>query len=372
MTIDLRASFGGKSVFITGHTGFKGSWLCLWLARLDADVTGYALEPPTYPSNFVAADVHDTLVRHYEADVNDAPRLRAAVREAQPDFVLHLAAQTTVIDGYKRPRDTFATNVMGTVNVLEAVRDLERPCSVVVVTSDKCYRNDERGKAFAEDDPLGGDDPYSASKAGTEIVAQSYRKSFFPPERLAQHGIALATARAGNVIGGGDWTAHGLMADVIRGIWTNKEINLRHPNAVRPWQHVLEPLSGYLHLAAALTSDTAPTLRSAYNFGPAAADHQTVDQVVEAFIRSYGSGRSLARTSAVEPDQHEATLLRLATDRAVIDLGWSARWRLQTAVERTAAWYRSYKHDPSSANAACVADLEAYEGSHSPASRSNG
>ena len=256
---ELGRAFSGRSVLLTGHTGFKGSWLALWLHRLGAQVTGYALDPPTDPSNFAVSSVGDVLVDDLRADIRNRDAFARAVRDSRPDIVLHLAAQTVVLDSYREPVDTFDVNVVGTAVVLDVLRTSDRPCAVVVVTSDKCYANDESGRRFGEADPLGGDDPYSASKAGTELVAAAYRRSFFPPEDLDLHGVALATARAGNVIGGGDWTPHGMVADIVASVSRNEPVSLRRPTAIRPWQHVLEPLAGYLTLAARLSGSTAQT-----------------------------------------------------------------------------------------------------------------
>jgi CDP-glucose 4,6-dehydratase len=358
MAVDLSEVFAGKTVFVTGHTGFKGSWLCLWLHSLGARVTGYALAPPTEPNNFTAADVGSVLHENWLADVRDCRTLTEALLRAQPDFVFHLAAQSTVLEGYASPHATFETNVMGSVNLIEALRRLQRRCSAVIVSSDKCYRNDEHGTPFDEDDALGGHDPYSASKAGTELVTSSYRQSFFDPRMLDEHGIALASARAGNVIGGGDWTPHGLIADVVRGLWTDGTISLRYPEAVRPWQHVLEPLGGYLTLAAALSGPDAASLAGAYNFGPPPTEDATVGEVVRMFLAEYRRGTSVVRYGP--PERHEATTLRLATDRAAADLQWIARWPLATSVTRTARWYLRYEENPGSARESCLEDLELY------------
>ena len=250
----VRSAFAGRSVFVTGHTGFKGSWLSLWLDALGAQVTGYALDPPTEPSNFEAAGVAAVLQADHRADLRDRASLEAALRSSRPDVILHLAAQSVVLESYAEPSETFSVNVMGTAVLLDAIRAIGRPAAVVIVTSDKCYANDGAGRPFVEDDPLGGHDPYSASKAGTELVAAAYRASFFPAASLADHGVAIATARAGNVIGGGDWTADGLVADTVRALDRDAPIRLRHPAAVRPWQHVLEPLDGYLDAGGTVCS----------------------------------------------------------------------------------------------------------------------
>jgi CDP-glucose 4,6-dehydratase len=356
---ELRSAFAGRSVLLTGHTGFKGSWLALWLHRLGAHVTGYALDPPTHPSNFVASSVAETLVDDRRGDIRDRDAFVSVVRYSKPDIVLHLAAQTVVIDSYDAPIDTFDVNVVGTAVVLDVLRATDRPCAVVVVTSDKCYANDESGTRFAEGDPLGGDDPYSASKAGTELVAASYRRSFFPPAAIDRHGVALATARAGNVIGGGDWTSHGMVAEIFSALGTGQPVALRRPNAIRPWQHVLEPLAGYLTLAARLSGPRRAEYCDAWNFGPQAADDATVSEVTDRILREWGSGSWIDESRP--DDVHEAATLRLSTERTAAKLDWRPRWRLDEAVRRTAAWYRTFGADPAAAREACLADIEAYE-----------
>lgn len=347
-------------MFVTGHTGFKGSWLSLWLASLGARVTGYALPPPTTPSLFEAAGVRNDLVEHIEADIRDSVALGSALRRSEPDVVLHLAAQSVVRTGYLEPLETFAVNVLGTATVLDAVRAVGRPCAVVIVSSDKCYANDETGRPFTEDDPLGGHDPYSASKAGAELVAASWRRSFFPVEQSAEHGVALATARAGNVLGGGDWTPDGVIADTIRALAQERPVQLRNPASVRPWQHVLEPLSGYLELGARLLEPGGAAYGDAWNFGPSPEDDATVRDVVERFLAAWGGGRWEDVSDPSQP--HESHVLRLATERAKKRLGWQPRWRLDETIARTASWYRAYSDDPSSARAATLADLSAYTG----------
>ncbi|MFT4124625.1 MAG: CDP-glucose 4,6-dehydratase [Gordonia sp. (in: high G+C Gram-positive bacteria)] len=355
---DLRAAFAGRSVLLTGHTGFKGSWLALWLAELGAEVTGYALAPPTQPSNFALSQVGEVLVDDVRADIRDRARIAEVVAATQPDIVLHLAAQTVVLDSYAAPIESFDINVVGTAAVLDAVRGLDKRCAVVVVTSDKCYANDESGRRFTESDPLGGHDPYSASKAGTELVAASYRSSFFPADEIDRHGVAVATARAGNVIGGGDWTPHGLIADIVGAVGAGAEIALRRPAAVRPWQHVLEPLSGYLTLAARLAGDDAGQYCRAWNFGPVPADEATVAELTEAMIAAWQQGSW--RDVSGPDDLPEAQTLRLSVERTATDLGWRPKWRLAQAVARTVGWYQRVATDPAAARAACLADIAAY------------
>lgn len=369
MTDTLTDHFSGRSVLVTGHTGFKGSWLTLWLHELGARVTGYALPPETTPALFASARVEDLLTRHVLGDIRDREAVAATVRQAEPDIVLHLAARTVVREGYARPAEHFSVNVDGTTAVLDAVRASERPCAVVVVTSDKCYLNDESGRPFGEDDPLGGHDPYSASKAAQELVTQSYRLSFFNPASRAADGrrpvVRLASGRAGNVIGGGDWTPNGLVADLARARARNDETVLRSPATVRPWQHVLEPLSGYLALAARLAGPDGGTVGSAYNFGPDLRDDATVEELVSRLLTAWGPApdgstaagwRSEPATDAV----HEARVLRLAIERARVELGWRPRWRLEDTLQRTARWYRSIERDPAAAREECLVDIRAY------------
>jgi len=352
-------AFAGRRVLVTGHTGFKGSWLSLWLARMGATTAGYALEPPTFPSNFEASGVASIVAEHHIGDLRDLPRLTDVVASFRPDAILHLAARTVVLDGYADPAEAFSTNVMGTVGLLEAVRAVGRPVAIVAVATDKVYANDEAGRPFREGDPLGGHDPYSASKAAAELVVDAYRASYFPPDSIESHGVALASARAGNVIGGGDWTPHGLVADAFRALMADQPVSIRHPEAIRPWQHVLEPLAGYLRLAARLMGpNPAPACR-AWNFGPGRVGSVDVRHVVDGLIAGWGRG------SWVQPDgtpgPAEATVLRLSSAAARRDLGAVPAWPVDVAIARTAAWYRRFAADPSAAQDACLADIEAYE-----------
>ena len=349
----------GRRVLLTGHTGFKGAWLVLWLARLQAEVSGIALDPPTRPSLFDLADVRRDLARHEVADIRDADRLTALVDEIRPEVILHLAAQSVVLEGYRNPLETFDVNVTGTAAILDAVRRTGARCPVVVVTTDKCYANDGSGRPFVEDDPMGGDDPYSASKGAAELVAASYRASFFPPAELDRHGVGIATARAGNVIGGGDWTPDGLIADVARAVLAGRDVEVRRPHAVRPWQHVLEPLGGYLALALRLLGPDAAAAARAWNFGPVAEDDATVEDVVARFLGRWGSQG--ARQVPEDPLVEEAGILRLDSSAARERLGWRSRWRLDEAVDRTVDWWKRYAVDPGSARAATLDDIAAYE-----------
>ncbi|BDG07171.1 CDP-glucose 4,6-dehydratase [Anaeromyxobacter paludicola] len=350
---DLRQAYAGKRVLLTGHTGFKGGWLALWLESLGARVTGFALPPPTSPSFFEDCGVAQ-LCEHVLGDLRDPAAVREVVRRSRPEVVFHLAAQPLVRLSYESPVETFETNVMGTAHLLEALRLEQRPAAVVVVTSDKCYENREWAYGYREEDALGGHDPYSASKGAAEIVAASYRRSFFAPARLAEHGVALATARAGNVIGGGDWAADRIVPDAARALAAGVPIPVRNPASVRPWQHVLEPLGGYLLLGARLLGapDEAARCCGPWNFGPAPESARPVRDVVEAAVRAWGSGSWQATPQVGAP--HEAGLLRLAIEKAVSQLAWRPRWELEEAVGRTFAWYRA-RHE--GAGPAAMRDL---------------
>jgi CDP-glucose 4,6-dehydratase len=355
----LQKTFSGRTVFLTGHTGFKGSWLALWLHSLGAKVHGYALKPPTEPSNFVASDIRKFLASHTEADIRDAASLSAALKSAQPDFVFHLAAQPLVRESYNCPRETFDVNVMGTVSVLDAVRALQRPCVTLVVTSDKCYENREQIWGYRENDAMGGFDPYSASKGATEIVTASYRQSFFSPEKLATHGVKLASARAGNVIGGGDWAKDRIVVDAAISASKGLPIRVRSPKAVRPWQHVLEPLSGYLTLAAQMDASNDPSLCSGWNFGPRSGDEATVGELVDVFCKNWAGTSWVDASDPYQP--HEAQFLRLSVDKAMSRLDWHPRWNLQQTVQRTAQWYQKFYAQGKNMLTVCEDNIRAYE-----------
>ncbi|MDB5484051.1 MAG: rfbG [Caulobacteraceae bacterium] len=323
----------GKRVFMTGHTGFKGAWLALWLSDLGAEVTGYSLPPPTNPSLFDMAWVKRRL-RHLDGDVRDEAALVGAVGEAKPEVVFHLAAQSLVRLSYDEPAATYATNVMGTVNLLEAVRRCEGVRAVVCVTSDKCYENRETPRPYREDDAMGGYDPYSSSKGCAELVASAYRRSFFGGGDRA----AIATARAGNVIGGGDWAKDRLVPDLLNGFASGARPLVRFPSAVRPWQHVLEPLAGYLRLAEALwTGD--PAAAQGWNFGPDDADARPVGWIADRLAALWGEGAAWETTG--EPQPHEAHYLRLDCAKARQRLDWKPVWALDEALRRTVAWRRA-------------------------------
>jgi len=360
---ELRRAYAGRRVLVTGHTGFKGGWLTLWLRELGAEVTGYALAPDPMPSLFLAAGI-ERACRHVIADVRDLARLRAVVEEARPEVVFHLAAQPLVRRSYEEPVLTVETNVLGTTHVLEAVRQAGRPCAVVVVTSDKCYENREWLWGYREDEPMGGHDIYSMSKGAAELVVSSYRRSFFPPARLDRHGVALASARAGNVVGGGDWAKDRIVPDAISALAERRPIPVRNPDGVRPWQHVLEPLGGYLLLGARLAPSEPVEARARYceawNFGPRAEDARPVRDVVEAIVEAWGSGRWEDRRDPGAP--HEAGILRLSVEKAHARLGWAPRWRFEETFRRTVDWYRAFHGGAPAAELAalCVRQIEDY------------
>jgi CDP-glucose 4,6-dehydratase len=340
-----RAFWKGRRVFVTGHTGFKGSWLSLWLDALGADVTGYALEPPTQPSLFEQARIADT-VRSIHGDVRSFPQLKSALDESRPEVIIHMAAQSVVRRGYDDPVETYSSNVMGTVHLLEAVRLLGRPVAVVNVTSDKCYANQEWVWGYRETEPMGGRDPYSNSKGCAELVTKAYRESFFPVDSIGRHGVALGSARAGNAIGGGDWTSNQLIPDLIRSFVAGQPCLIRNPSAFRPWQFVLEPLRGYLLLAERL-SGNGSEFASGWNFGPADADAKPVSWIADELVRLWADGAAWTRDSATHPP--EAHALKLDASKARAYLGWYPVLPLAPALEWIVEWYKGLRSgkDPS-------------------------
>jgi CDP-glucose 4,6-dehydratase len=388
--------YAGKTVFLTGHTGFKGAWLAHWLLKLGARVHGFALTPPTSPALFDLLGLAGRL-EHQMADLRDAAAVKQAVAAAQPDFVFHLAAQAILRASYDDPVETYATNVMGTLHVLEALRELKKPCAAVVVTTDKCYENREWVYGYREEDPLGGYDPYSSSKAAVEIAVSAWRRSFF-----GGHPVAIATARAGNVIGGGDWAKDRIVPDCVRTLQANRPVPVRNRTSRRPWQHVLEPLSGYLWLAARMLDSVEgrvssaeppfhkplgapasppassqrtdlpgghsdapsghppldPQLASAFNFGPTHESNRTVEELVLEVLKHWpGRWEDKSDPNAV----HEARLLQLATDKAHALLGWSPVWDFPMAIEQTVGWYRRVAKDSRAAVAVTSSQIEQYE-----------
>lgn len=330
--------YNGKKVLVTGHTGFKGSWLCEWLLKLGAQVYGLALNPPTTPALFDQLNL-SSRINHCVVDVRDQQAVQSRIADITPDFIFHLAAQPLVRLSYREPVETYATNVMGTVHVLEAIRHLGTPCSVILITTDKCYENREWLYGYREEDPMGGYDPYSSSKGAAELVIAAYRRSFF-----LNTPIHVASARAGNVMGGGDWALDRIVPDSIRFLLRNKAIPVRNKTATRPWQHVLEPLSGYLQLGARLTclTPTTPstqvnTLCSGFNFGPNLTSNRTVAELVQEILKHW-PGTWEDRSDPHQP--HEASLLNLATDKAFHVLNWRPVWEFPEAVAKTVQWYR--------------------------------
>lgn len=329
-----REFWHGKRVFLTGHTGFKGGWLALWLADMGAEVHGYALAPPTVPNLFTVANLQDHLANSTIADIRDAAALAQAIQTAQPDVVFHLAAQPLVRYSYAAPVETYAVNVMGTVNLLEAVRQTPSVKAVVNVTTDKCYENREWVWPYRENEAMGGFDPYSSSKACSELVTAAYRRSF-----LESAGTHLASARAGNVIGGGDWAVDRLVPDFLRALDAGQVLTIRSPLATRPWQHVLEPLSGYLILAERLFSEGLE-FAEAWNFGPDEADARPVQWIVEYLCSQVAEA---AWRCDAAPQPHEANMLKLDSSKAKAQLGWRPRWNLKAALGKTLAWHQAWK-----------------------------
>ena len=324
----------GKRVFLSGHTGFKGSWLSLWLQSLGAQVTGYALPAPTNPSLFDIARVADGMASVI-ADIRDLATLQQAMQSAQPEIVIHMAAQPLVRESYRNPVDTYATNVMGTVNLLEAVRHTPGIKAVVNITTDKCYENREWVWGYRENEPMGGYDPYSNSKGCAELVSAAYRSSFFNPKDYERHGVAMATVRAGNVIGGGDWAQDRLIPDILAAFEAGTPVHIRNPNAIRPWQHVLEPLRGYLTLAERLYEQGA-AYAEAWNFGPREEDAKTVGWIVKQLALLWGAGASWEIDAGEHP--HEAHYLKLDISKARSLLDWHPALNLQQALELIVAW----------------------------------
>jgi CDP-glucose 4,6-dehydratase len=352
----FEAFYRGKSVFITGHTGFKGSWLALWLYELGAEVTGFALPPNTTPAHCDLIGLKG-LVRHIEGDIRDIQAVKHAVDIAKPEIVFHLAAQALVRDSYDDPKTTFDTNIGGTVNILETIRHCPTVKAVVVVTSDKCYENKEWVWGYRESDPLGGHDPYSASKGAVEIVSAAYRRSYFDKNGQGPH-LGLATARAGNVIGGGDWSKDRIIPDCVRALSQNKPIVLRNPQSTRPWQHVLDPLCGYLLLAKNLWRHP-DHFSGAWNFGPGLSDQITVAELAEHFITAWGSG-AIQTTQIKEKPAHEAHILHLCIDKAVADLKWQPLLDSSSSIDWTVNWYKSSRCGQQASNSVSLEQIRKY------------
>lgn len=347
------AFWAGRRVFITGHTGFKGGWLALWLQRAGAQTTGYALRPETDPNLFTLARVAARMCA-IEGDVRDVDHLARAIADSSPEIVFHLSAQPLVLRSYANPLETFATNVMGTVHVLESVRHAPSVRAVVIVTSDKCYANREQPRGYREDDAMGGHDPYSSSKACAELVTSAYRASYFS----AREAAPIASVRAGNVIGGGDWGAERLVPDLVRARAQGGSVTLRSPSAVRPWQHVLDPLDGYLRLAERLFNEGGK-YAEAWNFGPADADARTVDWVVNRFRGHWPDVQ--VEVGPPRAGAHEAHLLTVDSAKARLRLGWRTKLDAGAAIAWTADWYDGVHRDPDSALSLATAQIERYE-----------
>jgi CDP-glucose 4,6-dehydratase len=341
MPANVNPSFwSGRRVFLTGHTGFKGGWLTLWLTSMGAKVTGYALAPNTSPNLYEILDIADLVEFSGINDVRNLDGLKKAMVDARPEIVMHMAAQPLVRYSYQDPVTTYATNVMGTVNLLDATRGVETIRATVIVTTDKCYENKEVARGYREVESMGGHDPYSSSKGCAELVTSAYRNSYFSADTYSRHMHAIASARAGNVIGGGDWSPDRLIPDAIKAFEENTSVMVRNPLAIRPWQHVLEPLSGYLILAQALY-ENGSSYASAWNFGPHDEDAKSVQEVLELLISKWGQNAAWSLDSAEQP--HEAHLLKLDCSKAGAYLKWFPRWNLETAIEKIVEWNHFFR-----------------------------
>ncbi|WP_159886802.1 CDP-glucose 4,6-dehydratase [Paenibacillus puerhi] len=333
-----------RSVFVTGNTGFKGTWLSIWLHKMGANVTGYALEPVKNELNLFQECKLDKYIHSIYGDIRDYAKLKRAIEETSPEIIIHMAAQPLVRESYQNPVETYCINVMGTVHVLEAVREINKNerkiLGVLNITTDKCYENREWVWGYRENEALGGYDPYSSSKACSELVTSSYRSSFFQQDSYSEHGAAIASARAGNVIGGGDWAKDRLIPDCVRAIMNGQNLELRYPEAIRPWQHVLEPLHGYMQLVERLV-DGGQEYAEAWNFGPGEDDMRTVEWMARHFCEAWGDDASY-RILKKRPTLHENTLLRLDCSKAMSRLGWRPRWNADQAIIKVVEWTKLY------------------------------
>jgi CDP-glucose 4,6-dehydratase len=357
VAIILQSTFKTKKVLLTGHTGFKGSWMSVWLDMLGAKVKGYALKPERIS---LYNQIYQSLKRHESviADIRDKKKLEKEILSFQPDFIFHFAAQPLVRESYKIPVETFEVNVIGTANLLEALRQLKKKCIVVIVTTDKVYENTETDYAYKESDKLGGYDPYSASKAAAEIITESFRLSFFHPGNFTRHQKSIATARAGNVIGGGDYANDRIVPDIYRSLSKSEMIKIRNPKSVRPWQHVLEPLHGYLALAERMYAEPEKYADS-FNFGPELNDTLTVEELTKLIIKSWGKGKY--KPVNLKNSPHEAGLLKLNIEKAKNELDWSPKWNAGKTVEKTMNWYKESLKKKSNTFYLCARDIEEYK-----------
>jgi CDP-glucose 4,6-dehydratase len=349
------STYRNKKVFLTGHTGFKGAWMCMWLQMMKAKVKGYALKPEKISLyNKISSQLK---IESVIADIRNKEKLKKEIVSFQPDYIFHFAAQAIVRESYINPVETFETNISGTVNVLDAVRSLKKKCVVVIVTTDKVYENLEMNIAYKESDKLGGYDPYSASKAAAEIVTESYRLSFFNPEKFTEHKKSIASARAGNVIGGGDYAVDRIIPDIYRALSAGKTINVRNPDSIRPWQHVLEPLSGYLQLAEAMNAEPEK-FSAAFNFGPDLDNTYSVEELVNLALAKWGTGRY--KNAEIKNAHHEAGILRLDISKAKSELGWRPKWNSNKTIERTIDWYKNSLNPKCDYPELCMKDINEY------------
>lgn len=346
----------GKRVLLTGHTGFKGSWMSLWLQSMGVEVIGYALTPPSSPNLFEVGNVKKAMTS-LTGDIRDLSRLRTVFEEYQPEIVIHMAAQSLVRYSYIEPVETYSTNVMGTVNLLEALRTTNSVKVVVNVTSDKCYENREWAWGYREHESMGGYDPYSNSKGCAELVTSAYRNSYFHPDKYEEHGVTIASARAGNVIGGGDWAEDRLIPDMMRAIENGLPVNIRNPHSIRPWQHVLEPLSGYLLLAQKLYEE-GPAFAEGWNFGPNDDDAKPVQWIVNRLTESWGKGASWKLDIGNHP--HEAHYLKLDCSKAKSRLNWRPRWSIAKAIDQICVWQKAYLAG-ADMQAVCLEQIQQYQ-----------
>ncbi len=362
---DVLKAYKDKKVMITGHTGFKGSWFSLWLAKAGANVHGYSMPPPGNPAMFDLLQLKDVL-QHQTADIRDFTQLSKSIFRIRPDVIFHFAAQSLVGQGYASPLETVEINTLGTAHVMEAVRQAGIPAAIVIITSDKCYRNQEWIYGYREADELGGDDPYSASKGAAEIMVNCWRNSFFHPSRVHEHGVRLASVRAGNVIGGGDYAVDRIIPDCIRFLTAGESIVVRNPNHTRPWQHVLEPLAGYLTLGVKmLQHPTNAEYCSAFNFGPNVNSNRNVKALVEEVLECWGEGSWHQLRN--ERANHEAKLLHVSSDKAFHKLGWEPKWDFKQTIAATIEWYKQAQlimDDPAQLVELTLSQIRKYENGH--------